>query len=110
MLKSGVIVKIFGKPVTGENFEGKAELVTRYRADLGDGFSMWEVEFLDEPGGTYLRTVNASNADPEWPAVLTTELRQFKLLVHEIWRALGPGERLVLLVVWMLLNELIDEL
>jgi hypothetical protein len=51
------IVDIFQKPVEREDFEGKARLIENYRPDDGDGLSIWYVEFLNEPGEFYLRTI-----------------------------------------------------
>ena len=48
---------IYQKPLTCEDFEGWATLRKEYRPDEGDGIAMWEVEFDDEPGRTFLRTV-----------------------------------------------------
>lgn len=50
-------VEIYQDPMNFKKFEGIARLVSEYRPDEGDGLSMWEVEFLDEPGQTYLRTI-----------------------------------------------------
>ena len=56
-MKKNDVVKIFQLPMSREDFEGEAKLVREHRPDVGDGLSMWEVEFLDEPGNTYLRTI-----------------------------------------------------
>jgi hypothetical protein len=58
-MKIDNIVNIYQKPITKEDFEGQAKLISEYRPDEGDGLSMWEVEFLDEKGETYLRTISA---------------------------------------------------
>lgn len=57
-MQAGDIVKIYQKPITKEDFEGKARLVEQYREDDGDGLSIWFVHFLtDYPEETYLRTI-----------------------------------------------------
>ena len=56
-MKPGDIVTIYNKPITKEYEEGKARLILEIGKDLGDGLSMWEVEFLDEPGYTFWRWV-----------------------------------------------------
>ena len=56
-MKKGDVVNIYQKSMTKEDFEGKAKLVEEYRQDQGDGLSIWIVEFLDEPGTTYTRTI-----------------------------------------------------
>lgn len=62
MLKPGTVVNIYQEPITGTRFEGKARLRERYRDDKEDNLSLWWVEFVDEPGQQYLRTVNTANA------------------------------------------------
>ena len=58
-LKAGQVVNVYQKPVTEEEFEGKAILVSEYRPDAGDGLVMWVVNFLkDYPDETYTRTIN----------------------------------------------------
>ena len=56
-MKQGDVVEVYQKPMTAELFEGKAKLIEEYRPDFGDGLSIWIVEFLDEPGATYTRTI-----------------------------------------------------
>ena len=58
-LQPGQYVAIYQQPITREDYEGIAKLVSQRREDTGDGLSMWLVEFKSEPGATYLRTVNA---------------------------------------------------
>ena len=55
--KPGKIMSIYQKPLTWEDYEGEAKLLREYRPDEGDGVSMWAVEFVDEPGEEYLRTI-----------------------------------------------------
>jgi len=62
-LEPGMIVKIFQKPVEGRRFEGNAKLVEQTHPDEGDGLSLWWVEFQDELGHEYLRTINTANAE-----------------------------------------------
>ena len=57
------LVDIFHDPVTGKKLEGRAKLVECVRPDTGDGLALWLVEFLDEPGAQYQRTVNMANAN-----------------------------------------------
>lgn len=62
-LKEGMVVNVFQKPIEGEQFEGKATLNELYRPDeIGNGLSEWLVEFQDEPGAEYARTINTENA------------------------------------------------
>ena len=56
-MKAGDKIKIYGKPVTREDFEGDATLIEEYLPDEGDGLSMWVVTFDDSPGVQYLRTI-----------------------------------------------------
>jgi len=56
-MNKGDIVKIYQMPISREDYEGEAKLISIYREDHGDGLTMWEVEFLDEPGNTYCRTI-----------------------------------------------------
>lgn len=56
-MKKGDKIKIYQKPLTFEGFEGEATLVAECRPDEGDGLSMWEVEFDDEIGRTWWRTI-----------------------------------------------------
>ena len=46
----------------GFSYEGKARLLCEIREDVGDGLSIWLVEFTDEQGETYTRTINKENA------------------------------------------------
>jgi len=45
-MQAGDVVKIYQKPITKEDYEGTAILVEEYRADEGDGLSMWVVHFF----------------------------------------------------------------
>lgn len=62
-MKKGQIVKVYQKPLTSEEFEGKARLVRKYNNSIiaynGENYVIWEVEFLDEfsPGKYYIRRV-----------------------------------------------------
>ena len=48
-MNKGDIVTIYQKPITREDKEGKAELLSLYRSDdTGDGLEMWNVRFLDD--------------------------------------------------------------
>ena len=60
-METGDKVKIYQKPITQEDFEGVATLVSKYLPDEGDGLSIWEVHFEnDQSGETYLRTIYES--------------------------------------------------
>ena len=61
-LKKGMVVDIFQKPLTGEDPEGSAELILRYRHDEGDGLERWEVRFLSDAMHC-VRTVNKANCN-----------------------------------------------
>lgn len=61
MIKNQV-VKVYQKPLTGEELEGMARLIVEIREDTGDGLSIWLVEFTDELGEKYQRTINKNNA------------------------------------------------
>lgn len=63
MLISGDKVTIYQNPVTQEDEEGKAILIRRIRPGVGDGLSIWLVEFMDEPGTTYQRTVKEGGVE-----------------------------------------------
>jgi hypothetical protein len=63
MITTGQKVDIYHDPITGEWPEGTATLIAQHREDVGDGLSIWHVEFDDEPGSTYLRTINEANAN-----------------------------------------------
>jgi hypothetical protein len=56
-LEQGQIVEIYQDPITQADLEGKALLVEEHRPDEGDGLVMWVVEFEDEPGVEYIRTI-----------------------------------------------------
>jgi len=56
-MNPGDVVTIYSNPVTQERPEGKAKLIREWGPDVGDGLSIWYVEFLDEPGAEYLRSV-----------------------------------------------------
>lgn len=57
MLQKGMVVNVFHDPLTRTKVEGSAKLLREYRPDVGDGLSMWEVEFHDDPAATFLRTI-----------------------------------------------------
>ena len=57
MLKVGDVVKIYQDPVTKQDYEGLATLLAEYRINEGDDFSMWIVEFHNEPNQMYTRTI-----------------------------------------------------
>ena len=57
MFKKGDQVKVYENPITEENLEGEAILISLYRPDTGDGLSMWEVRFGNEEE-TVLRTIS----------------------------------------------------
>ena len=57
MLKVGDVVKIYQDPVTKQDYEDLATLLAEYRTNENDGFSMWIVEFHDEPESIYTRTI-----------------------------------------------------
>lgn len=59
-MQEGDKVQVYQNPVTRQNPEGEAKLVRLYRPDEGDGLSMWWVEFDDEPGQEYMRTINCA--------------------------------------------------
>lgn len=56
-LYPGQQVDVYQDPITRKNLEGKAKLVSEFQPDEDDGLPMWYVEFDDEPGQTYLRTI-----------------------------------------------------
>jgi len=62
-MTAGMMVDIYQDPITGKEFEGRAQLIAQKQEDTGDGLSMWVVIFLDEPDNEYLRTVNVANAN-----------------------------------------------
>lgn len=55
-LHAGQIVTIYDDPVTKTKEEGKARLLNQTHFDT-DGLEQWEVEFIDEPGHEYSRTI-----------------------------------------------------
>jgi len=57
MLQKGMVVNIFHDPLTRRQIEGSAKLIREHRPDAGDGLSMWEVEFYDDPLCTFLRAI-----------------------------------------------------
>ncbi len=58
MLMIGDKVNIYQLPITQEQLEGQATLrELRKPDDTGDGLSIWMVEFDNEPGELYPRTV-----------------------------------------------------
>lgn len=61
MIKNDIVM-VYGKPITREDPEGEAKLIREYRPDNGDGLSLWVVEFLDEPGREFLRTIHTPEA------------------------------------------------
>jgi len=62
-MKAGDIVMIYCNPVTQKLPEGKAKLIREWGPDVGDGLLIWYVEFLDEPGEEYLRTIKEDAAE-----------------------------------------------
>ncbi len=61
-MKAGDIVVIYNTSPSGmPRIEGKAKLIRHYDdIVLSDGFEQWQVEFIDEPGETYQRTVDVN--------------------------------------------------
>ena len=57
MLNKGDVVNIYQRPLTSEDFEGKARLTKLIRRWKTDDLERWYVEFEDEPGNTYQRNV-----------------------------------------------------
>lgn len=55
-MKIGDHAKIWQKPATDEDFEGIARLVKHVGGDLG-AYQRWLVEFEDEPGEHFERSV-----------------------------------------------------
>ncbi len=55
MLKAGQIVKIYQKPISQQDYEGEAKLISEYVAD--ETFPIWRVLFLDKPEETCLRYI-----------------------------------------------------
>ena len=55
-MTAGQTVMIYTKPMTQEEPEGEACLMEVCQ-DTGDGYPLWYVEFADEPGERYVRTV-----------------------------------------------------
>jgi hypothetical protein len=75
-MQRGMIVNVYN---ADGKFEGRARLLSEYRKDDGDGLSVWFVEFLDEPGDRYLRTINKANAfNRTVPQILDDVLGQFE--------------------------------
>ena len=62
-MNAGDTVNIYQYPITGQEFEGRAQLIEQTHKDVGDGLSIWRVIFLNEPENEYTRTVNAANAN-----------------------------------------------
>lgn len=65
-MKKGDIVTIYEDPITEKKPEGRARIICKFISDLGEveGFTLarYEVEFLNEPGRTFERTIKeASN-------------------------------------------------
>ena len=57
-LKTGDIVRVYQRPLTKEDFEGRAKLIEHVRDDD------WMVSFVDEPGdATYRRKVFADDKE-----------------------------------------------
>lgn len=56
-LKPGLKVMIFLDPLTEKLTEGTAVLRKKLDANPGDGLEIWNVEFSDEPGAIYIRTI-----------------------------------------------------
>lgn len=62
-LEEGTLVRVYQKPLTGENAEGVARLVENISPDDGNGISVWMVVFTGE-NQPYRRTINIENAFP----------------------------------------------
>lgn len=62
MLKPLMTVDVYYDPITAEDYEGSAKLIREIRPDMGDGLSMWEVEFTNDPHYRHVRTINLDNA------------------------------------------------
>ncbi len=58
-VRQGDIMPVYQKPLTGQQLEDYATLIKEIKPDDGDGLSSWLVEFLDETGNYYQRTINA---------------------------------------------------
>ena len=60
----GKIAYIYQKPLTDEQYEGKAKIIEVARkSSTGDPMMFCKVEFLDEPGATYYRFIKD---DPDY--------------------------------------------
>ncbi len=57
-VRQGDIMPVYHRPLTGRQLEDYATLIEEIKPDE-DGLSIWLVEFLDEPGDYYQRTINA---------------------------------------------------
>lgn len=57
MLKIDDKTIVYHDPITLTEPEGSATLKEQIRPDTGDGLSMWMVEFDDEPGELFQRTI-----------------------------------------------------
>jgi len=61
-LKAGDIVRVYCKPLTGEDFEGEAKLIKKIFTWDYSHIEDWEVKFLDDKDeGTFRRTINPDN-------------------------------------------------
>ena len=49
---------IYEDPITRLRREGEAKLIELVRENTGDGLELWDVEFKDEPGQQFFRTVD----------------------------------------------------
>ena len=54
-MKPGDVVMVYQKPATKEKPEGKAKLIRRTM--FNEQYEAWFVEFLDELGTEYFRTI-----------------------------------------------------
>lgn len=60
--EEGDVVTIYMDPLTERLEEGEAELVALLRG-VDEGVSIWEVEFLDEPGMIVTRSIREGGPD-----------------------------------------------
>ncbi|MFW6124380.1 MAG: hypothetical protein ACOC5G_04080 [Acidobacteriota bacterium] len=60
-MRKGTTVNIYNTKLSGQEvFEGKAKLIEKLE-NLAPGVEYWKVEFEDEPGKYYMRTVFKEN-------------------------------------------------
>ena len=65
ILKPNMIVKIYSNPITRENLEGEAKLISQYRGDdTGDGLELWIVKFISD-NFRCMRTIYTKDNDNE---------------------------------------------